>query len=200
MPGGDADLLSQREAHYRRFLGPLDEPVMHSTDVKPVHVDVYQFRPRGKRPYWTLITSGMSDRRQPLPSDAPKHIAPRAEILMYVSEPQGWMFSVLKGLAEMPFDRDTYLHWHHTVPNGKPMTAKPSLLTSFLFLPPYFERKGFDTLRLEGDDVHILMLLPITESERRYAMEHGSHALEKIMSQRKFDPVVDETRDSLVRS
>ncbi len=47
-----------REAHYQKFLGKLSEPVMHSTDLQPVHVDVYQFRPRRGRDFWTLITGG----------------------------------------------------------------------------------------------------------------------------------------------
>lgn len=58
------------------------------------------------------------------------------------------MCSVLKGLAEYPFFNRTYLYWYHTVANGRPMTAKPSLLTTFLLLPPYFEKAVFDSLRL----------------------------------------------------
>jgi|SRR5687767_5608291 hypothetical protein len=192
------DFIDQREAHYQRFFGRLDQPVIHSLDVKSVHVDIYQFAPDAGRPFWTLITGGMSDRRQPLPADPPAHIAPRAEILMYAQQPQDWMFSVLKGLAEMPFVDDTYLHWHHTVPNGQPMTAKPSVLTAFFFLPPYFEDEVFDTLEVGGDKVDFLMLLPITESERQYAIEHGSQALEAVfMADAEFDGVVDEARQPL---
>jgi hypothetical protein len=99
-------LIDQRETHYQRFFGPLDQQVMHSTDLKPVHIDIYQFAPTAERPFWTLITGGMSDARQPIPPTAPKHVAPRAEILMYAEEPKGWMLSVLKGLAEMPFVDD----------------------------------------------------------------------------------------------
>ncbi len=190
--------ILHREAHYKRFFGSLDEPIVHSADIKPVHVDIYQFRPTGLRPFWTLITGGMSDRSQLLPPDSTKNVAKRAEILMYASKPEKWMHSVLKGLAEMPFEDDTYVHWHHTVPNGMPMTAGPSLLTSFFFLPPYFEAEDFDTLKIEGDPVQILMLLPITEAEREYAVAHGSQALEDLMSESEFDPVVDESRRSLI--
>jgi hypothetical protein len=190
--------MEEREAHYQRFFGPLNQSIMHSTDDKKVHVDIYQYAPTEERPYWTLITGGMSDQRQPLPANAGSHVAPRAELMMYVREPLGWMFSVLKGLAETPFDDDTYLHWHHTVPNGHAMTAAPSSLTSFFFLPPYFESEGFDSLVVDGDKVHILMLIPITETEREYAIEHGSQALEDLMSDTEFDPVVEESRASLI--
>ena len=170
---------------------------MHSTDVKDVHVDIYRFRPTDDRPYWTLITGGMSDLPQYVPEDA-EDISSRAEIMMYVKEPQGWMFNVLKGLAEMPFDDKTYLHWYHTVPNGQPMTAEPSELTSFFFLPPYFEDPEFDTLKLGGNRVDILWLIPITEREREYAIENGSAALEDVFEKEELDPLVDEARASLV--
>ncbi|MBN2291075.1 MAG: suppressor of fused domain protein [Pirellulales bacterium] len=191
------DWIEKREEHYCKLFGPMSEDVMHSSDVKDVHVDIYQFPPNDERPHWTLITGGMSDLRQSIPRDA-EGLAPRAEILMYAGEPSNWMFNVLKGLAEMPFEDDTFLHWYHTVPNGKPMTAEPSNLTSFFFLPPYFEEPQFADLKIEGDAVDFLWMIPITESERQYAMDKGSQALEEVFEKAGLDIVVDETRESLV--
>ena len=108
------------------------------------------------------------------------------------------MFSVLKGLAEMPFEDDSCLHWWHTVPNGMPMTATPSLLTSYFFLPPYFEPEGFSEFELDGDRVDFLWMIPITEAEREYAIEYGSQELEKVFEDAELSPVVDESRESLI--
>lgn len=198
MPEPFHSFLDIREAHYQRFFGPLTEKVMHSTDVKPVHVDIYQFAPTTERQFWTLITGGMSDIQQIGPEDCAEHQAPRAEILMYVPSPQGWMFNVLKALAEMPFDDDTYLHWWHTIPNGMPMTAKPSLLTSYFFMPPYFEDEQFGGLQLDGDAVDFLWMVPITEAEREFAVAHGSQALENRMRDANLAHVLDESRKSIV--
>jgi hypothetical protein len=41
----DPDWIRQREEHYMAQFGPMTEQVLHSTDLKAVHVDVYQFRP-----------------------------------------------------------------------------------------------------------------------------------------------------------
>ncbi len=190
--------LEAREQHYQRFFGALNQPVTHSTDIKAVHIDIYRFEPTKERPYWTLVTSGMSDERQLEPEDCPEHMSPRAEILMYVSEPQGWMFNVLKGLAEMPFENSTCLHWWHTVPNGMPMTAKLSLLTSFFFLPPYFESEDFANFQLDDDQVDFLWMIPITEAEREYAIEHGSQQLASRFEDAKMSRIVDESRQSVV--
>jgi len=194
--GSGRGLIEQREAHYVRFFGPITEKVMHSTDTKPVHVDIYTYRPTEERPFFTLITGGMSDVRQSVPADW--KIAPRAEIMLYVSEPQGWMYNVLKGLAEMPSDDDTFLSYRHTVPNGMPMTAKPSLLTSYFFVHPLMVPDNFSPMKVDGDDTDILLLIPITEMERRYAQERGSEELISLFGNRGLDPVVDENRQSFV--
>lgn len=194
-----AGYLEAREAHYTRFFGPLTQPVNHSTDVQPVHIDVYQFEPNADRDFWTLVTGGMSDARMPLPNDAEAHISGYSEVFMYAREPLGWMISVLKGLGEMPFVDETFLHWFHTIPNGQPMTAKPSLLTSFLLLPPYYEDRAFgDDFVIDGHRVQPLFLVPITEEERQYAVKNGVEALEEKFEEGGLESVVDEDRKSLV--
>jgi len=195
---GTGNFLEAREQHYQRFFGELTHKIMHSTDIQPVHIDIYQFEPTPERDFWTLITGGMSDERQISPEDCDSDMAPRAEIIMYAAEPQNWMFSVMKGLAEMPFTDETYLHWWHTVPNGMPMTATPSLLTSFFFLPAYFENEEFNSLRLDGDGVDFLWMIPITEAERAFAIEQGSDALDGVLREKMHSHVIDESRESYV--
>lgn len=187
-----------RENHYRRFFGELTEPVWHSTDDKAPHIDIYQFAPTQEREFWTLITGGMSDLRQPGLRTSPGECAPRAELLMYVNEPKAWMINVLKGLAEMPFDHETYLYFGHTVPNGKPMTAASSHLTSFFFDQPYLEDPKLLDLTIDGDAVAFLWLRPIAESERAYAIERGGEALSDLFTSLDVEPVVDETRKPFV--
>ena len=190
--------MEAREAHYQEHLGPLTQGVFHSTDVKDVHIDVYQFEPYSDRLHWTLITGGMSDACQKLPDGSTEGLAPRTEILLYAPKPQNWMVSVLKGLAEMPFDDDTYPHWWHTVQNGMPMTAERSLLTAFFFLPPYRETSGFNQFFLQGEKVDFLWLVPITETERVFAVEFGSEALEERIISCEFSELLDEQRPSIV--
>ena len=191
------NLIAQRESHYEKFLGPISDEVMHSTDIKPVHVDIYTFPPTEERPYYTLITGGMSDLRQNIP-DRYTSIGRRAEIMTYAREPQGWMYNVLKGLAEMPSDHDTFLHWYHNVPNGKPMTADPSDLTAFFFVPPFFEADEFSPMMVDGDATDILFMVPITDRELSFIREKRSEAMLEIFDRHDFDYVIDEKRQSFV--
>lgn len=191
------NLIDQREAHYEKFLGEIPEEVMHSTDIKPVHVDIYTFPPTDERPYYTLVTGGMSDLRQNIPSRYDS-LAKRAEIITYTREPQGWIYNVLKGLAESPFDHDTFFHWYHNVPNGKPMTAVPSLLTAYLFLPPYLEVEDFSPMIVDGDETDFLMMVPITDSELKFIREHRVNAMLDVFDKHDFDYIIDEQRSSFV--
>jgi hypothetical protein len=84
------------------------------------------------------------------------------------------------------------------VPNGMPMTAEPSELTSFFFVPTRDESPELAKLSIGGDRVDFLVLVPITESERAYAIEHSSAALVTLMDDSGFRLVVDEGRSSLV--
>ena len=86
----------------------------------------------------------------------------------------------------------------HTVPNGKPMTAKISLLTSFLFLPPYFENKNFSKFKIDKDLVDFLWMIPITEAEREFAVKNGSKALEEEFIKANLDQTLDESRKSVI--
>ena len=147
------ELIEQREKHYKQFLGPLDQKIMHSTDVKAVHVDIYTIAPNSGRDFYTLITGGMSDIRQSVPDDW--DVSPRAESMLYCHEPKPWMYSVLKGMAEMPSDDGTFLSYRHTVSNGMPMTAKPSLLTGYFFFHPILENEGFSPMLVDSDDTNI---------------------------------------------
>lgn len=192
-----ASLLVQRETHYERFIGPMANEVMHSTNVKPVHIDVYTFKPSSARPYYTLLTGGMSDLRQNIPVKF-SNLSPRAEIMTYAHEVKGWMQNVLKGLAEMPWDDNTFLHWYHSVPNGKPMTAEPSELTAFFFVPPYREDQNFNPMIVEGDKVDFLVMIPITQRELNFKREHGAKALIDVFDQNNFDYIINEARKSFV--
>jgi hypothetical protein len=181
--------------HLQKFIGVIDK-VWHSTDDKDIHIDIYQFAPTIQRPYWTLVTSGMSFQPQYIPDD--RNLSGRTELIIYVSEVQGWMLNVMKGLAEMPFDDKTYLHWNHTVPNGKPMTSEPSQLTSFFFVPAFYEDREFNNLKILEEKIDFLWIIPITENERQYALDNGSEALDELLWNAELGQVLDEKRLSFI--
>jgi hypothetical protein len=61
------------------------------------------------------------------------------------------------------------------------MTPELSELTSFFFVPTRDEPPELAKLNIGGDRVDFLVLVPITEPERAYAVEHSSAALVTLM-------------------
>ncbi len=187
-----------REKYLERRFGPMLDFVAHSTDKQPVHIDIYVRKPNPTCTHWTLITSGMSDRPMDIPAPAKGIIAPRCELIMYANNPKPWMFKVLKAMAEFVTRQKTHLHWYHTwTPNGVLTDTAPQL-TSCLLLPPHLDDNSQDELRINGDRVEFLWVLPITEHERDYAIQNGSGALEEALMTSGLDLFDYEGRDSVV--
>jgi hypothetical protein len=189
--------MEKREKHYQKFLGKMSEGVMHSINEHEVHVDIYQFEPNKKRPFWTLITGGMSDKRQNVPAEV-DWASGRTEVLAYVKEPYDRIFATLKLIAEMPFEEDSFMHWYHTISVGEPVTQRQTELTCVFLMPPIFEKPKFDSLYIGRDKVDFLMMVPITVQERHFAKQNGPEALLEVFEQANLGPVCDENRKSLV--
>ena len=96
--------------------------------------------------------------------------------LPLAEEPRDWMFELLKRTAEMPFRNGSFVHWEHTYRPDINL-AKKANLGSLLFLPPLFEDPHFNTLRINGDNVDLLWLLPIADHEYQYVIHRGSQLL-----------------------
>ncbi len=190
--------IENREKYYEQRFGPMLDLVAHSTDKQPVHVDIYAVKPNPECAYWTLVTSGMSDLPMTIPASVKGIAVPRIELIMYANSPKPWMFKVLKALAEFPSRQKTYLYWFHTwTPNGL-LTETAPQLTSCLLLPPHLDDNSQNELRIDGDRVEFLWVLPITERECSYAVQNGSGTLEKALMTSGLDLFDYEGRNSVV--
>jgi len=161
-----SDNVIIRENHYKKYLGEMDHQILQSgAESTDVFVEFYKFKPAPKRPGYTLITGGMSDAKQNIPLDY-KRTSGRTELLMYVAEPQDWMFGLLRELASMPFRNNNFVHWNHSCCLGDNMITKSSGITHALYMPPFFECERFaDNLYINGGKVDPLWVVPITRPE-----------------------------------
>ncbi len=133
-----------------------------------------------------LVTVGVAIRPQPLVEmyvpDAPEQIW-RVELGVCLAE--GYddaavegMMRYLSGQSNFPWARGSWLGEGHTIlcdavpPNTSGPPFEATLLTRW---PPQGPQVRLPSYR--GDPLSLLWFLPITESERRFAMEQGSEAL-----------------------
>ena len=159
------DVIEIRENHYEKYLGKLDQPILSPTEKIYPHMNIYQIAPTPQRPYWTLITNGMSDVKQNIPLDN-KLTSGRTELFMYVVEPQNWMFKLLGGLALTPFAHKYFVHWEHLCCLDDNIIPKETGISNVLFLLPFYEDQRFaDNLYIKDDKVDLLWVVPITGPE-----------------------------------
>jgi hypothetical protein len=184
----------RRDAHYTRFFGKARQVAGRTTSKKAPPTAIVQCAPTERRAFWTLVTDGMSDALQRLPSGFQK----RTEVLCYARTPAPWMAKALALLAEYPFDNDTYLELLHVVPFGGSMTEPLSALTGFTFILPPLEERGFESLTIGREQVQFLYALPLTTAEMQFIYTHGTEALLERMQRAGLSPMLDAGRASCV--
>jgi len=190
----DPGLIRAREEAYEGAFG-VEPEILHSTDHKAPHIDLYVFPPACQRDFVAVLTGGMSDLPMAVPdmSAAEAHI----ELLMGVGEHQHWATNLLKLVAEYPFDQVTFYHVHHTVPFGGEL-GEGSSLAAFLFVQPRFLPQGLAAFELGGNRISFLQAVPITTAEHQFAVAEGSDKLEALLEKHGYLITRDPKRQSVV--
>ena len=196
-----AEYRAQREAAYRELFGEPASIYREVVSLTP-RIDIYVY-PAGQagRDFTTLITGGMSD----LPMTVPAAVgaeARRAELVLYVAEPNRDYASMLRFLAHFPHDNKTWFGHGHTMPNGQPPAPlfPDSDLDTFLLRTPSRESDAAlrSRLVLSGDPVNLIWVTPITTAECQFKLDHGADALIKRIDRQNYPIILDECRRSAV--
>lgn len=188
-----------RDAVYKRFFG---NNCTASHELLPLdpHIDVYTYKPRFlKRRFYTLVTSGMSDKPMAVPEGFSYR---RVELILYVREPTDTCIRLLRYLAHIPHDQQTWFSAGGTMTNGVP--PRPifpnSALDCFLFLFPVVKPDCTlqEHLRIDGDDVRFMWVVPVSSEECEFVRSQGVAKLMAIFGKRNHPVVLDEMRDSYI--
>jgi hypothetical protein len=182
---GDEQTLEKISRHVEDHVGPVAS-VFHELVSDLVHVDVHMVAPSPERDYYTLVTSGMSDRPMSPPEDA--RDCRHAELVIclpatwpltqdsFKDEENYWPIRCLKTLARLPHEFDTWLYAAHTVPNGDPAKpfARNTKLCCTLLLKPVLFGDDFLTLIVSSDKtIHFLSLVPLYREEMDFKLKKG---------------------------
>jgi hypothetical protein len=186
---GDSENIERISQHIERHCGPVDG-VMHELVWDLVHIDVHTVKPSAKRPYHTLVTSGMSDRGMNAPEQASD--CQFAELMLCLppdwpldekswEEPRWyWPIYLLKMLARFPHEYQTWLWWGHTMPNGDPAEpyAENTQLCCALLLAPTLFDESFSQLQIDAQKtIHFLSIVPLYQEETAFKLDKGAEAL-----------------------
>lgn len=210
LPDMEDSCIEEISDHIEKHIGPIDM-VWHEIVSDLVHIDVYQVAPREERPYWTLITSGMSD----LPMKAPDGMKGWEFAELMICLPRDWDVSDegfkdnknywpvrwLKILARFPHEYDTWFSWGHTIPNGDPAEPFDESVpfTCLLLSRPRTVSTDFWTLEIrEAKTIHFFSLMPLYTSETEFKLKNGTDDLEELFERNKVTEILDISRPEVL--
>lgn len=206
--GPDTAALEAIDRHIERYFGPIAF-VWHEIVSDLVHVDVHVVEPSEARPYFTLVTSGMSDR--PMTVAAGDGSRPYAELM--ISLPPDWPLSaeamrdenvywpirLLKMVARLPHEYDTWIAEWHSIPNGDPAEpyAPGTPFAGVLVAPMVRCEPAARTITTDdGKQIALLALVPLHPDELNLKVTRGTDALIEALNGVSVSEVFDPGRPS----
>lgn len=211
MATGDSESIEAISAHIEKFVGPIHQ-VFHELISDLVHIDVHWVRPSKDRPYHVLVTSGMSDRPMTVPDGA--ETFQFAELLIslpkdwklsqkaFEDEANYWPIRLLKMMARLPHEYETWLGSGHTVPNGDPEEpyADNTKFSCALVLPPLNFDDEFSRLTLDdGREICFYSIVPMYREETAFKLNNGLDKLLERFSKHNTQEVIDLKRPNTCR-
>ena len=195
------------EGHIEQYFGKF-ENVFHELVSPDIHVDICVVPPSEERDYCTLVTMGMGAHRMNVPEELAEYKLERAELAIALpadwkldqesmkDEKWYWPIRLLKSLARLPINCDSWLGHGHTVENREPFADNTKLCTATLIGPQDTE-DGSEVCTLPGgEEVNFYQVIPLYEDELDYKLEHDADALLDKMAGISF--VVNPTRQDAI--
>jgi hypothetical protein len=197
--------------HVETHLGKIDI-VFHELISDLVHIDVHQIKPTRERNFWTLITTGMSDRPMTVPEGVTD--AHYAELMIclppswkisdeaFKDEANYWPIGLLKLLSRLPHEYGTWLAPGHTIPNADPPEPYApdtkfccAMLVNPLTTPPEFDQFEAGT----GKVIRFLAVIPLYLEEVELKLKQGSDELIKRLEKQGVTEVLKPGRKNVAR-
>ncbi|UMM45825.1 DUF2185 domain-containing protein [Lawsonibacter asaccharolyticus] len=195
------------EGHIDQYFGNV-ENVFHEIVSPDIHVDICIVPPTEERDYYTLVTMGMGAHRMNVPAELAEYKLERAELAIALpadwkldqesmkDEKWYWPIRLLKSLARLPINCDSWLGHGHTVENREPFADNTKLCTATLIGPQDAE-DGSEVCTLPGgEEVNFYQVIPLYADELDYKLEHGADAL--LNKMRGISFVVNPTRQDAI--
>lgn len=205
--GDDVELYEEEEIdaiedHIKEYYG--DFPTVFHEIVSPdIHCDICIVPPSKERNYYTLLTMGMGAHIMDIPKELADEEYGRAELLICLppdwkvgenGEEWFWPISLLKNLARLPINCETWLGWGHSVDHQQPFSETTELCGSLLIYPENVE-DGAEVCTLpNGDNVNFFEVIPIYREEMDFKIDNDTKALLERM--RNVSHIVDIGREN----
>ena len=185
------------QALIETYFGPVDQ-IYHELVSPDIHVDICLVQPAQEGDPVTLVTMGMGAHRMSVPEELADEQLERAELAIvlppewkldmesFEDERWYWPLRLLKTLARLPIECDTWLGWGHTVDHEEPFAANTQLSGAILISPQQAEADSERCLLPGGETVNFYQVMPVYADEIEYKQEHGAVALLDLLAEIGF--------------
>lgn len=207
---GDQRLIEAVTRHFDTHIGKA-EHVFHEMISDLVHIDVHIIKPSQDHPYYTLYTSGMSERPMHPPEGSPERFY-RAELMLKLrkewkfknlkDERYYWPIRWIKQIARLPHEHETFVVPGHTIPNGDPPEpfSDQTALCCLLAIPPMIDSEGVETFtHPDGHPVMVTQLVALDAKETELKLRKGAQAVLDRFANAGISDVIDPVRPSAVK-
>lgn len=211
MAFGDAGHIKLLEQHYEKHLGKVDW-VFHELVSDLVHVDVHIIAPRPERNFYTLITTGMSARSMKTPEGAEEYSYGELMLCLppdwpleqenFKDENNYWPVRLLKMLARMPHEYDTWLSFGHTIPNGDPAEpyASGTKFCCAMLAAPLTAPQEFWEFKVTPEmTIHIYSVLALYQEEADLKLKKGAEEIFNRFDKEQFSELVMVGRKNVAK-
>ena len=199
--------LAAVEGHIQQYFGKFGH-VFHELSSPDIHVDICVVPPSQERDYYTLVTMGMGAHRMNVPEELAEYKLERAELAIALpadwkldqesmkDEKWYWPIRLLKSLARLPINCDSWLGHGHTVENREPFAENTELCTAILIEPQDTEKGSAVCTLPSGEEINFYQVIPLYEDELDYKLAHDEDALRDKMAGISF--IVNPTRQDAI--
>jgi len=207
---GDPALIEAVDRHLGEHLGEQGS-VFHELVSDLVHLDVHFVPPAGARSWSTVVTCGMAERAMTVPDGLEDYR--HAELVLalpadwpldeeaFADERVYWPVRLVKDLARLPHEFETFLYYGHTVPNGDPPEpyASDTELCGAIISVPELTSEPFDVLEVgDGRIVRFYAVVPLHRNEMQFKLEKGAEALWERLAEAGVTELLDTARESVI--
>ncbi len=176
------------EGHIQQYFGNF-ETVFHELSSPDIHVDICVVPPSEEHDYYTLVTMGMGAHRMNVPEELAEYKLERAELAIALpkdwklkyedmkNERWYWPIRLLKDLARLPIDSDTWLGFGHTMDQQEDFAENTKLCAAILTGPQGTEDGSEVCILPSGEEVNFYQVIPLYRDEMEYKLAHDADAL-----------------------
>ena len=208
----DSELIEAISRHIEKHVGPVGDVLHELIPTSDLHVDLHIVPPTDKRPFYTLVTSGMSEQAMTVPEELEGQVTPYVELMLCLppdwkvdatADPRwNWPLKWLWFLARYPHQYDAFLYVSHTIPNSEdcdPFCPGTEQCCWFVRIPQTVP-EAFTALQYEDREIGFLALTAIYQSEMEFALSNDTdtlYALDQALAEAGVTELVQPDRPEL---